>query len=274
MALSVVTDGLRGRAVSIEKDGSIPNNNQFYGTSLETPWGRKIYCEGLDNYWLFCRHEIPSPTDAVRSLTISNPGTGYPESDSPPRLLTGTGGGGTNFAGTYKATGGKIISVTITNQGSGYTSPPTVGFNPPGNNDAIVTAALGDGYEIEFSGGSTSGNMVAWGNVLSTSNMTETNGAKNNQQVYLGSQVRVYESSSEITQNVDNYDPGDVGVLRLTTDATRTITGFQKGHRGRYLTIINVGTNILNLAHQTGSAAANQIIVPGGGTLGVNAFSS
>jgi len=34
-----------------------PNNNRFYGVSLERAWGRKIYCEGLDNLFIGCRYE-------------------------------------------------------------------------------------------------------------------------------------------------------------------------------------------------------------------------
>ncbi len=261
----------------VDRTGRPHHANQFYGTSLETPWGRKIYCEGLENYWLFCRQETPSPTDAVRSLTISNQGTGYPNSGN----LTGTGGGGAGFAGTYEATAGKIISVTITNQGSGYTSAPTIGFSPAGNNDAVVTAALGDGYEIEFSGANAVSNTVAWGEQSANSAMIETNGAKANQKIDPVTtnladsglvRLTVYETSPpQITSDQNDYDPGEAGVLRLTTDATRTVTGFQKGRRGRYLTVINVGTNILNLAHETGSAAANRISVPGGSSLQLSA---
>lgn len=34
-----------------------PNNNRFYGITLEGQWGRKIYCEGLDNWFEACRYE-------------------------------------------------------------------------------------------------------------------------------------------------------------------------------------------------------------------------
>ena len=57
----VFSDPQNSRACSIEASGgSIPNNNRFYGTSLETSWGRKIYCEGEFNAWHDCRFETES----------------------------------------------------------------------------------------------------------------------------------------------------------------------------------------------------------------------
>jgi hypothetical protein len=48
-----------------------PNNNRFYGISLEGVWGRKIFCEGLDNIWVQCRYETPNTgTDIEFANTI------------------------------------------------------------------------------------------------------------------------------------------------------------------------------------------------------------
>lgn len=59
-----------------------------------------------------------------------------------PPTVTFTGGGGTGAAGTATVSGGVVTGVTITNPGSGYTSAPTVGFTGGGGSGAAGTAVL------------------------------------------------------------------------------------------------------------------------------------
>ena len=154
---------------------------------------------------------------------------------------------------------------------------------PGSGSGGVITAALGDGHGIEFAGPDAESNTVCWGDRSSQSVMVETGGASGNQKIdttaatlpntaLACASIQVNEASpTQITSNQNNYDPGDAGVLRLATDASRTITGFQKGLRGRYLTIVNVGANTLNLAHQSAnSSEANRIIVPGGSALALS----
>lgn len=59
----------------------------------------------------------------VVALNIT-PGSGYTDGTY---SLTGSGGGGSGFAGTVTVTGGQLqIAGTISNEGSGYTSEPTI----------------------------------------------------------------------------------------------------------------------------------------------------
>lgn len=68
-------------------------------------------------------------------------------------------------------------------------------------------------------------------------------------------------SPAQITGDQNNFATGNFDVLRLDTDASRTITGLDGGVTGRQLLIINVGSNNLVLANQSGSSdAANRII--------------
>ena len=68
-------------------------------------------------------------------------------------------------------------------------------------------------------------------------------------------------SPAQITGDKNDYDIGDARVLRLSTDATRAITGFARGEDTRHLLVINVGANNLTIKHQnTGSAAANRVL--------------
>ncbi len=84
-------------------------------------------------------------------------------------------------------------------------------------------------------------------------------------------------SPAQITSNQNDFSTTDadgntVGVLRLTSDASRTITGLASGEQGRNLCIINVGSFDIVLANQSGSSvAANRIITGTGVNLTVEA---
>jgi len=69
-------------------------------------------------------------------------------------------------------------------------------------------------------------------------------------------------SPTQITANQNNYNPGTSRYYRLTTDASRTITGLSISQlSGQECEIWNVGSNNLVLAHQsTSSTAANRFI--------------
>ena len=77
-------------------------------------------------------------------------------------------------------------------------------------------------------------------------------------------------SPTQITADQNDYAPGDYDVLRLSTDASRAITGLSGGVKGRRLLLINVGAFNFTLPHQSGSSAiANRIITKSGATVTV-----
>ena len=84
-------------------------------------------------------------------------------------------------------------------------------------------------------------------------------------------------SPTEITGDQNDFstvgsDSNNVGVLRLTSDASRTITGFAGGELGRFLLVFNVGSNNIVLANQSASStAANRIITGTSANLTVGA---
>lgn len=66
---------------------------------------------------------------------------------------------------------------------------------------------------------------------------------------------------AQITSNQNDYDISYYGSLRLNTDASRNVTGFNNGSDGRILYCSNVGAqNIVIQNQNAGSAAANRII--------------
>lgn len=73
-------------------------------------------------------------------------------------------------------------------------------------------------------------------------------------------------SPAQITANQNNYSPtglATASVLRLTTDASRTITGLADGADGRIIVIYNIGSNPVVFAHDNaGSTAANRFLLP------------
>lgn len=78
-------------------------------------------------------------------------------------------------------------------------------------------------------------------------------------------------SPSQITANQNDYNPtglADASVLRLSTDASRNVTGLQGGSDGRIIVIRNVGSNNIVLKDEdSGSSAANRFALPSDVTL-------
>lgn len=73
---------------------------------------------------------------------------------------------------------------------------------------------------------------------------------------------------AQITADQNNYDAGSIGLVTLSSDASRTITGFSGGVNGKLKYILNTGANNIVLAHQsTSSSAANRIISPTGSNI-------
>lgn len=77
-------------------------------------------------------------------------------------------------------------------------------------------------------------------------------------------------SPSQITSNQDDYDPTGLStatVLRLSSDASRNITGLAGGAAGRIVIIHNVGSNNIVLKDETTSTAANRFALTADVTL-------
>ena len=81
-------------------------------------------------------------------------------------------------------------------------------------------------------------------------------------------------SPAQITSNQNDYAPtgfSTATVLRLSTDASRTITGLAGGADGRIITIHNIGSNDLILSNESASStAANRFALGADATIGAN----
>jgi hypothetical protein len=71
------------------------------------------------------------------------------------------------------------------------------------------------------------------------------------------------ETPAQITSNQNNYSTLGYDVLRLSTDASREITGFANGLRGKMLIINNVGSFNIVLKHQNASSTASNRMILG-----------
>ena len=76
---------------------------------------------------------------------------------------------------------------------------------------------------------------------------------------------------AQITATQNDYSPADLataGFLRVSSDASRNVTGLATGAEGRWLIITNVGSFPIVLQHEnTGSSAANRFLFDDGADL-------
>lgn len=69
---------------------------------------------------------------------------------------------------------------------------------------------------------------------------------------------------AQIVANTNDYAPGRANFYRLSSDASRDVTGLVAGAAGEARTAVNVGTQNIVLKHQNaGSAAANRFLCGG-----------
>jgi hypothetical protein len=106
----------------------------------------------------------------------------------------------------------------------------------------------------------------AWTRVIVDNNVFDTTKTLAAQYLETGTnyiQGEVVASPTQITTNVNNYAPSNASVWRLSSDASREISGLASTYVmvGRILTIINVGSNNIVIKNQgAGSNDANKII--------------
>lgn len=73
-------------------------------------------------------------------------------------------------------------------------------------------------------------------------------------------------TKAQITANQNDYDLGEENIFRLSSNATRTITGITRGFSGKRIRLFNDGSNRIQLADQSASSTAENRIITGTGT--------
>lgn len=84
-------------------------------------------------------------------------------------------------------------------------------------------------------------------------------------------------SPAQITANQNDYNPAslaDASLLRLTTDASRDITGLAAQSGGRVIVLANSGSNDVRLMNLSGSSSAANQFALGGGNMTLKAQTS
>lgn len=125
-----------------------------------------------------------------------------------------------------------------------------------GGSDALTAASIG---------AAATSHSHAWSDITSGVPSTFTPSSHASSHQIGGSDVigNVVNSPSQITGTQNDYSLPSADVVRLTSDAARTITGFVAGTTGRVVVLVNVGSFAITLSHQsTSSTAANRVIVP------------
>jgi hypothetical protein len=147
-----------------------------------------------------------------------------------------------NAIARYDGTGGAL-------QNSGVTIDDS--NNITGVGSLTVTGAF-TGVSIAVSGAITAGNLTGSGTLVLNGDI----------------------SPSQITAQVDDYNPtglSGASTLRLTSDASRSITGLAGGADGRVLLVHNVGAQDIVLEDEHGSStAANRFALNADVTLGAD----
>lgn len=73
------------------------------------------------------------------------------------------------------------------------------------------------------------------------------------------------DTPAQITVDQNNYTLANAVIFRLSSNASRNITGFAGGAKGRTITIINVGANSIVLQNQSVASIINNRIITGTG---------
>jgi hypothetical protein len=132
--LMVTTDTTANRVLSITSDTVLTLTANYAGADAgaskavhkrETP--RNLTISDSNAIFGVTEAEMSGGGDNIVSIAVDSGGSGYVDADD--AAVTISGGGGSSGEATAVVTAGKLTSVTITNQGTGYTSVPTVAIH-------------------------------------------------------------------------------------------------------------------------------------------------
>lgn len=277
------TDGIRiNNAITLTGTviaSNIITGHGGYGIRIEASCFQvQVIGNALHNNATGAISDVGTTTIAVHNLT----GTSIISPHAYGDLPVGNGSWDSGAATTITITRALTVSGLLTGSAK---------FNVTGN-DAVINAIAATGTNgpylsitntsgalisgVESSaGGTLFVGTAAYSVVFGTANAKSLHLATNNnvrltidsagEATFAASVTGAYyrnliSSPAQITSNQNDYNPGAFGWLRLSTDASRDITGFTGGAEGRELRITNIGAFNIVLKEQVTSTAANQII--------------
>lgn len=163
-------------------------------------------------------------------------------------LSAGAGGSSAGAGGNVTISGG-VSSAGLT---FGGTVTINAGSGPAGPGNINIGTATTDSLTLGTTG---VGNVFANGPF-------STNGSfsVNERLIYAA-----VNTPAQITVDQNNYTLANAVIFRLSSNASRNITGFAGGVRGRTVTIINVGANSIVLQNQSVDSSTNNRIITGTG---------
>lgn len=110
--------------VGYNKTGNSANRDDFYGNTTSDAYvsGLTVGQFGVD------KNEIASTNGSIHYVVFTSSGSGYGANAT----VTVSGGGGSNFAANAQSNAsGRISTINISNNGSGYTSAPSLVISAP-----------------------------------------------------------------------------------------------------------------------------------------------
>lgn len=157
----------------------------------------------------------------------------------------------------------KLSDGTVATPGLGFSLDPNTGIYRIGTDNIGVAAAGAKVLDIATTG------LAVTGTLSSTGDLTVSAGFSVAQDVIFSGDI----TPAQISANTDDYAPtghATAYVFRLSTDASRNLTGIQGGVDGRKILILNVGSFDLVLKDDVTSTEANRFQLSGDLTLAAN----
>jgi hypothetical protein len=212
----------RGRLTEVQTDYGY---RWIYGLGDGTSGMQMYYVQDLLNsvYRLSIGQYLSANGNSVVGVSLNNGGT---YTSSTPPTITFSGGGGTGAAGTAvmygSGTSWYVLSVTMTNNGSGYTSAPTVTFTGPNqtkapnavaeitlsgstNNQTVLNAAGTGAIVLNGSNNSGTGGVIfgSGGPSETTVGLIDGHGNATFQGTLTVAGETVFQTSAEVRNGVD-----------------------------------------------------------------------
>jgi hypothetical protein len=213
----------RGRLTEVQTDYGY---RWIYGLGDGTSGMQMYYVQDLLNsvYRLSIGQYLSANGNSVVGVSLNNGGT---YTSSTPPTITFSGGGGTGAAGTAvmygSGTSWYVLSVTMTNNGSGYTSAPTVTFTGPNqtkapnavaeitlsgstNNQTVLNAAGTGAIVLNGSNNSGTGGVIfgSGGPSETTVGLIDGHGNATFQGTLTVAGETVFQTSAEVRNGVDS----------------------------------------------------------------------